>query len=82
MPTYSCVIPIAGHAIVEVEAASEEEAISKAFEEVTMDHIEEWEALKQFNSGNVCHCPSPWEVEVDKVSDDDEDEATDEGASE
>ena len=55
----------AGHAIIDVDAASEEEAIQKAMEEVTIDHIETWEAVKQFNKGNVCYCPRPWEAEAE-----------------
>jgi hypothetical protein len=65
--TYSVTLPIAGHAFLEVEASSEAEAIEKAMEVVTMDHIESWEALDQFNRGNVCYCPSPWEAEAQEV---------------
>ena len=71
MPVYSVVIPMAGHLVVEVQAKDEEEAKEKAFGEATLDHLEEWEALTQFNKGNVCYCPSPWEVEVIQVGDDD-----------
>jgi len=61
---YSVKIPIAGHAFLEVEADSEEEAIDKAIDAATIDDVDEWEALKQFNVGNVCFCPSPWEAEA------------------
>jgi hypothetical protein len=65
MRTYAVTLPIAGHAYVMVQAENEEAAIDKAFDEVTHDDIESWEALRQFNAGNVCYCPHPWEVEVE-----------------
>lgn len=65
MKEYTITLPIAGHAVVTVEAESEEEAIKEAFNTVTIDDIQEWEALRQFNRGNVCYCPSPWEIQVD-----------------
>lgn len=69
MPTYTVIIPMAGHLIVEVEAKDEAEAKEKALDEASIEHLEGWEALEQFTEGNVCYCPSPWEVEVDKVAD-------------
>jgi hypothetical protein len=65
MAIYNVVIPIAGHAHKAVEADSEDEAIEKAMGEVTIDDIEEWEALRRFNQGNVCYCPSPWEAKAE-----------------
>ena len=62
--TFEVTIPIAGHAFVQVEAESEEEAKQKAMEEVDGTSEIHWEPLEQFNSGNVCHCPSPWEIDV------------------
>lgn len=62
--TWYVTLPIAGHAYLSVEANSEEEAIEKAFGEVTLTHIENWEALDRFNQGNVCYCPHPWEAEA------------------
>ncbi len=62
MPIYNVTLPIAGHACLQVEADDEGAAIAAAFEQVENKHIEDWEALAQFNSGNVCHCPSPWEA--------------------
>ena len=62
--TYGVTLPIAGHAFVEVEAESEEAAIEAALNTVTSKHLESWEALEQFNEGNVCYCPSPWEAEA------------------
>jgi hypothetical protein len=64
---YNVVLPIAGHAYLTVEADSPEEAIEKAMDEVTINDIEELEALKQFNQGNVCYCPSPWEAEAEEA---------------
>lgn len=73
---YSVLVPIAGHAHVTVEADDEESAIDLAMQEVTTDHLEDWEALRRFNQGNVCYCPSPWEVEVvDETPDDQSEEA-------
>jgi hypothetical protein len=61
---YEVAIPIAGHAFLTVEAESEDEAVEIAMGEVTREHIEEWEALDAFHQGNVCYCPSPWQVQV------------------
>jgi hypothetical protein len=60
--TFAVTIPIAGHAFLEVEATSEEEAIELAMNKVTIDDVESWEAVEQFNKGNVCYCPAPWEA--------------------
>lgn len=65
MKTYNVTLPIAGHCYLTVEANSEKEAINKAFDEVTIDHLESWEALHQFNQGNVCYCPQPWNAEAE-----------------
>lgn len=70
---YTVTIPIAGHAVVEVEADSKQEAIEAAIENVTIDDIEDWEAIEQFHQGNVCYCPHPWEAEVEGLEDDDND---------
>lgn len=69
MALFDVVIPIAGHVYLQVEADTEEEAIDKAFNEATIEDVEDWECLEQFNQGNVCYCPSPWEVEVRELSD-------------
>jgi hypothetical protein len=65
MAEYSVVIPIAGHAYKIVEADSEAEAIDKALETITIDDVDQWEGLKRYHSGNVCHCPGPWEAEAE-----------------
>ena len=68
MKTFEVVIPIAGHAYITVDAESEDDAISKAMSEVTIDHIEEWEPVRQFQRGNVSCCPSPWEAEAEEIA--------------
>jgi hypothetical protein len=67
MAQYNVVIPIAGHIYKTVEADSEEDAIEKAMESVSIDDIGGWETLRQFNRGNVCYCPSPWEAEAEEA---------------
>lgn len=62
MKSWSVTVPIAGHAFVVfvvVEANDEESAISAALDIATLENVEEWEALKQFNQGNICHFPRP-----------------------
>jgi hypothetical protein len=67
MAEYNVTIPIAGHVYKTVEADSEEAAIEKAMEELTVADIGDWEPLMQFNRGNVCYCPSPWEAEAEEA---------------
>lgn len=65
MKIWNATIPIAGHVSLEVEAATKEEAQEKAFmTDLAKDGYVTWEALDSFGKGNVCHCPSPWSVEV------------------
>jgi hypothetical protein len=64
MNYYDVCLPIAGHAYLEVQANSEEEAIQSAFEIVELKHIKDWDPLEQFVIGNCCRCPSPWEAEA------------------
>lgn len=70
MPTYSVMVPIAGHIVVEVEAENEDDAKEKAMtsDELNLKNIHNWEALEQFNQGNVCYCPSPWGIDVEEIS--------------
>lgn len=77
MKTYTVKVPIAGHIIVNVEAESEEDAARKAMEsdDLTLDNLDSWEALEQFNAGNVCYCPHPWEVEAELDAGQDEEAA-------
>lgn len=53
MAQYYVRIPIAGHVDITVEADSEKTAITLALEQVTMDHIDCREPLRQFNTGNI-----------------------------
>lgn len=69
MKSWDVTIPIAGHAYLTIEADSEEEAIEKALDTVRLSDIENWEGLRQFHQGNICHCPSPWEAEAELVYD-------------
>ena len=62
MKNWNVTVPVAGHAYVEVQAETEQEAIEKAIGEVEKEHVETWEPLEQFNRGNVCYCPHPWEA--------------------
>ena len=50
-------IPITGVIWVTVEAENEKDAIKAAFEseELTLDHVEEWEAHEAICTGNVLH---------------------------
>lgn len=69
MPRYSVMVPIAGHIIVDVDAENEDDAKNKALlsDDLTLKNIHGWEALEQFNQGNVCFCPSPWEIDVEEL---------------
>ena len=73
MKEYEVTLPIAGHAYVTIEAESEEEAIEKAMDIVTLRDVDHWEALERFNQGNICFCPQPWHAEAACVSEDDDD---------
>lgn len=73
MRTYAVTLPIAGHAYVVVDAEDEKDAIEQALNTVELKHIETWEALEQFQQGNVSYCPRPWQIEVvDETPDDEE----------
>ena len=62
---YRVTVPIGGHARLVVEAASEEEAIAKAMEQVYEEHIAEWDVIETVNEGYICHFPPPWTTEVE-----------------
>jgi len=57
MPRYSVRMPIAGYAVIEVEASNEKEAIGEAQSSISMEHVENWDALKIITEGNVCRAP-------------------------
>jgi len=50
---YMVSIPITGVAVLEIEAENEEQAVDMAFEKVTIDDIEEWDAVGKIIQGNV-----------------------------
>jgi len=62
MKKYYVQIPIAGHLSFEVEAECKEQAIELAFELDSSAGELSYDELSSFNSGNVCHCPSPWKA--------------------
>ena len=66
MKTYSVILPITGVAYLEIEAETEAEALEKAFDNVTLKDVEEWEAHKRIVSGNVLHA-SQNEYEVTEM---------------
>lgn len=69
MKTYQVTIPIASHVTFEIEAESPESAIEQAWEKDANGPEAEltWELLESFGRGNVCSCPSPWEVTAEEV---------------
>jgi len=66
MKTFIVTIPIAGHLSFEVEAESEEEAKTAAWQLHSDKGELSYETLESFGSGNVCSCPPPWEVTVEE----------------
>jgi hypothetical protein len=73
MKRYAVTIPAAGHVHVEVLADNAKDAIKKALEtEIPKDPNIEWETLEAFNNGNVCRCPSPWQVEAELLDEEGE----------
>lgn len=74
MATYEVMLPVAGHAVVTVEADDGESAVQAALDKVQLKDLQEWEALEQFNMGNVCFCPRPWEAEAERLDGGDEED--------
>ena len=69
MPKFLVVIPIAGHVTYEIEADSEDDAIDIAMEKDPNDGGDvAYDMLLKFNTGSVCHCPSPWEATADEIA--------------
>lgn len=66
---YGVTLPVTGKAYIEVEAASEEEAIEKALDstDLTIENIQEWEAVERINEGNVCYAMHPWDAEAEDL---------------
>lgn len=67
MRQFQVTIPIAGHAVVYVNAMNKKEAEKMALAKASMEDLGDWDFLERFNSGNVCHCPQPWIVEVEDL---------------
>lgn len=67
MSKFTVTLPIAGHAVVEVEADTKSEAISEAMEIVEDQHITDWEPLEQFVSGAINYCPTPHRPVVEET---------------
>jgi len=65
MNIYLVTIPIAGHLTFEVEAETEGQAIEIANSLDENQGELQYEQLTQFNQGNVCYCPAPWELTVE-----------------
>lgn len=58
MALFNVTLPVAGYAVIEVEADDEASAITAAFEaDVTKEHIEEWDIFKHISQGNVLYAP-------------------------
>jgi hypothetical protein len=65
MTKYIITIPIAGYVTMSVEAENEEDAIDEAFQEASLDDIDEWDVYSQIVEGNILHAPqNSVEVEV------------------
>ncbi|WP_024516793.1 hypothetical protein [Bradyrhizobium sp. Tv2a-2] len=71
MTRYSVTVPIAGYAIVEVEAADENDAIDEALGAIDFNDIQEWEAYRHLVRGHVCSAPYHKAV-VEEIEGDDE----------
>lgn len=68
MATYNLMIPIVGYAVIEVEADSEAEAKETAFNQIELEHIEQWESVEQIVEGNVFH-GSLNRIEIELIED-------------
>lgn len=71
MRTYELTIPIAGVAYMTVEAESEEAAIEEAFNKISTEDIEEWEAFRAITRGNTLYAPLN-EINVKDVTQEDD----------
>lgn len=66
MTEYIITIPIAGYVTMSVEAANKEDAIDEAFQNASLNDIDEWDVYSQIVEGNVLYAPQN-EVEVEEV---------------
>lgn len=67
MTKFLVTVPIAGHAVVEVEADTKSEAVSEAMEIVDDIHITDWEPLEQFQNGSILYAPTPHKVSIEEA---------------
>lgn len=67
MKTYTVSVPIAGHVTFKVNATSTVEAIAMAGVMETFEGDVSYEMLDRFTTGNVCHCPRPWEITAEEA---------------
>lgn len=65
---YTVKVPIVAVCYVEVEAENEQEAIGKAMEsdDLTLENVDEWEALEHIVQGNVIYTYNG-DVEIESV---------------
>ena len=71
MKEYKVLVPIAGYAIIILDAENEENAKKLALEEVEMYHIERWAGYEKIIEGNVFY-PTYREMEIECTYDYDE----------
>lgn len=56
MAKYMVTLPVTGVAYVDgIEAENEEEAIDKAMDVCSQEHLETWQTHKSITRGNVCY---------------------------
>lgn len=72
---YTVKVPIVAVCYVEVEAENEQEAIGKAMEseDLTLENVDEWEALEHIVEGNVIYTYNG-DVEIENVEEIEESE--------
>ena len=67
MNEYEVTLPITGLAFLTVQAESEKAAITQAIETVTVDNIEEWQAVEHILRGNVVYALQPWSATAEDL---------------
>ncbi len=67
MKTYIVTIPIAGHISFNIEAENADAAKELAWNTDSEHGEVTWDMLDTFGQGNVCHCPTPWEIAAEEV---------------
>ena len=75
MPKWDVLVPIAGYAVVRVEAGSEKEAIDNAFlEGVSYEDFETWDAYEHIVDGHV-FCAEENDARAIRIDEDEEEES-------